>query len=59
MVIEKAKEKMDAIRIAESCMNSVLTVNPNAFEMKVFATLAELKMDLLDALDEEFERSFK
>lgn len=57
MNIEKIDEKMDAIRTAESCMNSVLTVNPNAFEMKVFATLAELKMDLLDIKDEQLENS--
>ena len=59
MVIEKAKEKLEAIRTAESCMNSVLSVNPNAFELKTFAIIAELKMDLVDALDEEFEKSFK
>jgi len=53
MVIEKIQDKMAAIRVAESCINSVLAVNPEAVDLKVFVTLNELKMDLLDALDEQ------
>jgi hypothetical protein len=53
MVIEKIQDKMAAIRVAESCIHSVLSVNPEAVDMKVFVTLNELKMDLLDALDEQ------
>jgi hypothetical protein len=53
MVIENIQDKMAAIRVAESCINSVLSVNPEAVDLKVFVTLNELKMDLLDALDEQ------
>jgi hypothetical protein len=56
MSIEKIKEKMDAIRTAESCMNSVLSVNPNVDLLNTFVLLNELKMDLLDILDEKSEK---
>ena len=53
MTVEKIKEKMWAIREAENCIHSVLTVNPTAVDQSVFALLAELKMDLLDAQNEQ------
>ena len=53
MTVEKIKEKMWAIREAENCIHSVLTVNPIAVDQSVFALLAELKMDLLDAQNEQ------
>lgn len=56
MSIEKIKEKMDAIRTAESCMNTVLSVNPNVDLLNTFVLLNELKMDLLDILDEKSEK---
>jgi hypothetical protein len=52
MTIERIEEKMKAIQVAESCINSVLSVNPSAVDQSVFGVLAELKMDLLDAKDE-------
>lgn len=52
MSIEKIEEKIKAIQIAESCIHSVLSVNPSAVDQSVFGLLAELKMDLLDAKDE-------
>lgn len=55
MTIERIDEKMQAIQIAESCINSVLSVNPSAVDERVFGLLAELKLDLLDAKDEQFE----
>lgn len=57
MNIEKIDEKMAAIRTAESCINSCLSVNPNAVDLKVFVLLNELKMDLLDLKDEQLENS--
>jgi len=53
MLIEKINEKMNAIRTAESCMNSVLSVNPNVDLNETFILLNELKMDLIDAKDEQ------
>ena len=55
MLIEKIDEKMNAIRTAESCINSCLSVNPNAVDLNVFVLLNELKMDLLDIRDEQTE----
>lgn len=52
MTIENIEEKIKAIHVAESCINSVLSVNPSAVDQSVFGLLAELKMDLLDAKDE-------
>jgi hypothetical protein len=52
MTIERIEEMMKAIQVAESCINSVLSVNPSAVDQSVFGVLAELKMDLLDAKDE-------
>jgi hypothetical protein len=59
MKIEKINEKMDAIRTAESCISTILTINPNAVDQKVFVLLAELKLDLLDILDEQYEAKLK
>ena len=59
MVIEKIEEKMEAIRTAESCINTILTINPHAVDQKVFGLLAELKLDLLDILDEQYESKLK
>ena len=53
--IVKIEEKLAAIRTAESCMHSVLSVNPNAVDMQTFVTLNELKMDLIDAKDAQME----
>lgn len=53
MLIEKINEKMNALRTAESCMNSVLSVNPNVDLKETFILLNELKMDLIDAKDEQ------
>ena len=55
MTIVKIEEKLAAIRTAESCMHSVLSINPNAVDMQVFVTLNELKMDLIDAKDAQME----
>lgn len=55
-MIESIDEKMKAIQVAESCINSVLSVNPSAVDQSVFGLLAELKMDLLDAKDEMMEK---
>lgn len=54
-MISKIEEKLSAIRIAESAMHSVLSVNANAFNMQTFVTLNELKMDLIDAKDAQIE----
>ena len=56
MNIEKIDEKMAAIRTAENCIHSCLSVNPTAVDMQVFVTLNELKMDLLDIKDEQTEK---
>ncbi len=56
MSIERIKEKMDAIRTAENCIHSCLSVNPQAVDMGVFVLLNELKMDLLDILDKKSEK---
>ena len=53
MQINKIEEKMAAIRKAEDCMHSVLSVNANAVDLGVFVTLNELKMDLIDHQDEQ------
>lgn len=53
MTIEKIDEKLAAIRVAEDCINSCLSVNPNAVDLQVFVTLNALKMDLIDAKDEQ------
>lgn len=53
MVIEKIEEKLAAIRKAEDAMHSVLSVNANAIDLQTFVTLNELKMDLIDAKDEQ------
>jgi hypothetical protein len=53
MKIENKSEKIKAIRVAEDCIHSVLSVNPKAVDMQVFVTLNALKMDLLDLIDEE------
>ena len=54
MKIERVEEKLKAIQTAESCINSILSVNPSAVDQSVFGILAELQMDLIDAKDEEW-----
>lgn len=55
MVIERIEEKVAAIRIAEDCINTILTLKPNAVDERVFTLLAELKLDLIDAkMEQEF-----
>jgi hypothetical protein len=53
--MENAQKKLDALRVAVDAMSSVLTVNPRAFDRypEIFGTLADLRMDLIDILDEE------
>lgn len=53
--MENAQKKLDALRVASDAMSSVLTVNPRAFDEhpEVFAMLADLKLDLIDIIDEE------
>ena len=53
--MENAQKKLDALRVAVDAMTSVLTVNPRAFDgyPEIFGTLADLRMDLIDVLDEE------
>jgi hypothetical protein len=53
--MENAQKKLDALRVAVDAMSSVLTVNPRAFEgyPDIFSTLADLRMDLIDIIDEE------
>jgi|DEB0MinimDraft_10_1074344.scaffolds.fasta_scaffold29521_3 FtsZ-interacting cell division protein YlmF len=53
--MENAQKKLDALRVAVDAMSSVLTVNPRAFEgyPDIFSTLADLRMDLIDVIDEE------
>ena len=53
MLIEKIEEKMNALRTAESCMNTILSVNPSVDLDQTFILLNELKMDLIDAKDEQ------
>jgi hypothetical protein len=55
IVIQSIDEKLAAIRAAENCINSCLSVNPRAVDMKVFVALNELKMDLYDAKDQQSE----
>lgn len=59
MIIDKIEEKMAAIRTAESCISTILKIDPNAVDQKVFGLLAELKLDLLDILDEQYEAKLK
>jgi hypothetical protein len=53
--MENAQKKLDALRVAVDAMSSVLTVNPRAFDRypEIFGTLADLRMDLIDIIDEE------
>jgi FtsZ-interacting cell division protein YlmF len=53
--MENAQKKLDALRVAVDAMSSVLTVNPRAFDgyPEIFSTLADLRMDLIDIIDEE------
>jgi hypothetical protein len=53
--MENAQKKLDAVRVAVDAMESVLTVNPKAFDRypDIFGTLAQLRMDLIDVIDEE------
>ena len=53
--MENAQKKLDAVRVAVDAMSSVLTVNPRAFDRypDIFSTLADLRMDLIDVIDEE------
>ena len=55
MLIEKIDEKIKAIQVAESCINTVLSINPKAVDPSVFGILAELKLDLVDVKFEEQE----
>ena len=53
--MENAQKKLDALRVAVDAMESVLTVNPRAFDRHpdIFGTLAQLRMDLIDVLDDK------
>jgi len=53
--MKNAQKKLDALRVAVDAMSSVLTVNPRAFDgyPEIFSTLADLRMDLIDIIDEE------
>lgn len=41
-------EKLKAIRVAENCIHSVLSIKHDAVDHHVFTVLAELKLDLID-----------
>ena len=53
--MENTQKKLDALRVAVDAMSSVLTINPRAFDRypEIFSTLADLRMDLIDIIDEE------
>ena len=53
--IENPQQKLEALRVATDAMSSVLTVNPSAFDRypDIFGTLAQLRMDLIDAIEEQ------
>ena len=53
MLIENIEEKFKAIQVAENCMHSVRTVNPDSVDLQVFVILNQLKMDLIDHKDEQ------
>lgn len=55
MKIELIEEKVAAIRVAEDCMHTILTIRPDAVDDRVFTLLAELKLDLADIkMEQEF-----
>ena len=58
--MKDAQKKLNALRVANDAMSSVLSVNPQAFDRHpdVFTTLADLKLDLIDIIDEEKEKFF-
>jgi len=47
-MIDKIDEKIRAIKIAEDCIHSIRTINPDSVDKSVFALLSELKVDLFD-----------
>lgn len=52
-MIERIDEKVEAIRTAESCIHTLMTLKPNAVDQRVLALLSELKVDLFDARFEQ------
>ena len=52
MIFEDIEEKLLAIRRAEDCMHSVVSVNPSADLHETFVILNRLKIDLIDMIDE-------
>ena len=45
-------EKIKAIRVAESCIHTVLINNPTGVDANVLTVLAELKLDLMDRMEQ-------
>ena len=45
-------EKIKAIRVAESCIHTVLSINPTGLDTNVLTVLAELKLDLMDMMEQ-------
>ena len=55
MFIASIEAKLSAIRLAQDCMNYVMSVDPNADFTETSITLNQIKMDLIDARDEPDE----
>jgi len=53
MKIEKASEKLDALNEAMNCIHSVNSVRPGAVSNDTIRLIAELRVDLMDIVDEE------
>lgn len=51
MSIEDIDKKIKAIQIAENCIHTINLTKPDAVDLSIFATLADIKMDLIDAKD--------
>ena len=52
-MIEHISEKVKAIQAAESCINTLLILKPDAVDPMILALLSELKVDLFDAMFEQ------
>lgn len=52
MIFEDIEEKLLAIRRAEDCMHSIVSVNPSVDLHETFVILNRLKIDLIDMVDE-------
>lgn len=62
MMIDNVSQKIQAIKIAEDCIHSIRTINPDSVDQQVFAILSDLKMDLIDHMDaqsDELQNWFK